>query len=222
MASGVQSNTYLPATTWTNIAAGPTSGRVQTVNISICNQAVLNGTIILATATTGTSTPSTSQYLEYLTPVNNNGGVYERTGFTLGNGQILLAYPSAAGMSAIVYGVEGTAATGSGVQVTALMSASTYTPLTPANATPASGRIRAVSVNFCNTSASVSATIRLALSTNNASSPGTADFLEYNITLPPLGTLERTGVIMSNGYYLYGWASTANVTVVSWGIDDLA
>jgi len=219
MSSGVQANLYLSATTWTNIAAGPSaSGRLQTLTVTVCNQASTTGQIYLGIATTGSSSASASQYLEYLTPINGNGGVYERTGIVLGYNQILLIYSVQGSMSVLCYGVEGTGTTSGGAQNYYLMSASTYYSMAT---TPSSGRIKALTVNFCNQSSSTASQVRLAISTSS-SSPSNTDFIEYNYSLPAYGTLERTGIVISSGYYVFAWANTATVSAYCWGVEDSA
>jgi hypothetical protein len=218
MASGVQSNQYLAAGTWTNIATGPsTSGRSQVLTIAACNLGGSSTTMSIAIATTGTSTPSAGQYIEYLAPLLANGDVFERTGIALYNGQILLAQAAAAGVSCLVYGVEGTSSGSSGLYGQLNLSASTWTQLVAA---PSSGRMKSVSVNLVNTTGSA-CTIRLAVSTA-PTGPSNTDYLEYGYTLPAYGMLERTGIVLSPSYGIGVWASAAGVNANAWGIEDIA
>lgn len=212
MATGVQSLTALSATTWTNVASGPASGKAQIISISLCNRGAA-GTVRLAVTTTGTSVPANTDYIEYNAYVSANG-VFERTGIVLGTGQILLAYASTANFSVLVYGIEDSAVAATGLLGRYSLAAATDTAIIT---TPAAGRFQTVTVNFCNTNNSA-VTIRLGLSTTPAALT-TANYLEYDLSLPAYGVLERTGIVVSNGYAIGARANTTGVSVVAWGVD---
>lgn len=75
-----------------------------------------------------------------------------------------------------------------------------------------------VSVSICNSNGS-SVTVRLAISTT--ATPGVNDYIEYGVTIPANATLERTGLVLSNGNYLVGYSSNASgVSAVAYGIEN--
>lgn len=93
------------------------------------------------------------------------------------------------------------------------LSATTYTTLYTC---PAS-TFAVVSVSFCNRNAS-SRTVRLAVAAA-AGTPDNAEFLEYDVSLLGNGVLERTGIVMSAGQVLTGYASATDISVVTMGIE---
>ena len=100
----------------------------------------------------------------------------------------------------------------SGVYGKADVSASTWTTLVPA---PTAGT-KVCTVNLVNrTAANVKVRIAIAASTTVAD----ADNIEYDVSLPANGVLERTGIVLdtSNGIQVY--ANAAGVSAVSFGID---
>jgi hypothetical protein len=104
MASGVYGKADLAATTWTEIAAAPTSG-VKVTSVSICNRGAGEVTIRLAIAA-DVSSVDDSSYIEYDVKVPGNG-VLERSGIVLSATNGLMAYASGTGISAVAYGVDG-------------------------------------------------------------------------------------------------------------------
>lgn len=94
-------------------------------------------------------------------------------------------------------------------------SASTYTT---AYTVPAS-TLTVCSISICNQNTS-SVTVRLSISTST--SPATADFIEYDLVLLPNTTIERTGLVLNNGYLLVAWASATNVSFVTYGYEEAA
>lgn len=71
-------------------------------------------------------------------------------------------------------------------------------------------------VSICNRNAS-SVTVRLAVSTS--ATPGNAEWIEYGTTIPANAVLERTGLVLDAGKYIVAYSSTANVSVVAYGIE---
>ena len=104
MASGVYGKADLAATTWTEIAAAPTSG-VKVTSVSICNRTAAEVTVRLAVSADAASV-NDSDYLEYdvIIPAN---GVLERSGIVLSASNGLMVYSSAADVSAVAYGIDG-------------------------------------------------------------------------------------------------------------------
>jgi len=216
MASGIQSKLALSAATYTTIASGPSSGYAQALTVSICNRGAA-GTIRLAVVNSGTTTPASTDWLEYDSNINANS-VLERTGIILNNGQTLVAYASTANFSVITYGLDDVVPNAqTGVQGKVLLSATTNTTIT---AGPAAGRMRTVTVNFCNVGTSAR-TIRLIVAAT-PTSPATSDYLEYDFSLPAKGVLERSGIVLNSGIGIGAYASGADVNVVCYGVDGEA
>jgi hypothetical protein len=101
----------LTAATNTTLYTNATTYAVCTVNILNRNTTAL--TIRLGLTSTGTSggftggggTPGLAEWLEFDTVIPANG-VLERTGLVVGATQNLVAYASATGVTAMVYGIE--------------------------------------------------------------------------------------------------------------------
>jgi hypothetical protein len=87
------------ATTWTQVSAGPTSGRYQTVTLSICNPNTAL-TLVRVCISTAYNSPNASDYIEY-DSILPGGAVLERSGIVLGNGQQLGVYVSTSGISVV-------------------------------------------------------------------------------------------------------------------------
>ena len=68
--------------------------------------------------------------------------------------------------------------------------------------------------------ATTAATVRVALAA--AGSPTSAEWIEYDTTIPGLGVLERTGVSLQAGKSVVVYASTANLSVSVYGIEQPA
>lgn len=216
MASGIQTKLALAATTYTTIAAGPASGYAQALSVSLCNRGSA-ASVRLAIVNSGTTTPSSTDWLEYDSTINANS-VLERTGIILNNGQTLVAYASTANFSCVTYGLDDVVPNAnSGVQGKIALSATTNTTITSG---PASGRMRTVTVNFCNSS-STARTVRLYVSTT-PTSPAAGDYLEYDFSLAAYGVLERTGIVLDAGMGVGAYASGAGINVVCYGVDGEA
>ncbi len=102
MASGTLGQAALAAATNTTVytaAATPT-----TFNVSMVNTTGYPIAVNLAIA--ATSTPATSEYLEYQTVIPPNS-VLERGGLVATTGKLVVAYATTAGITVNVYGYEG-------------------------------------------------------------------------------------------------------------------
>jgi hypothetical protein len=105
MATGRQATTQLTAAniaTLTTIYTVPT-GYYGIYNKSFTNTAATSVTIRLALATT--TSPSASEYIEYLTTITGYG-VFERTGVAVGSTQNIIASTSGSAVNVNVYGIE--------------------------------------------------------------------------------------------------------------------
>ena len=102
MATGRLGAADLAATTNTTIYTVPAS-KVGSCSVSLCNRNSAAVTVRLALASTGT--PGNAEWIEYDTIVPANG-VLERTGIVLAAAQRIVAYASAAGVSALAWGYE--------------------------------------------------------------------------------------------------------------------
>lgn len=93
-------------------------------------------------------------------------------------------------------------------------SATTYTEVYR----PPSGKTGTFSVSVCNRGATQAA-IRVALAVN-AAAPTNGEFIEYDTTLTANESMQITGIVLGNSHALSGYASTADVSFVAWGIEE--
>ena len=79
--------------------------------------------------------------------------------------------------------------------------------------------LAAFSVNVCNRGAS-SAAIRIALASSDT--PTDAEWIEYDVKVAANGVLERTGIMLEAGKKLVAYSNSASVSVVAYGIEEMA
>lgn len=104
MASGVYAKVDVSsASTWTTVVAPPAAG-VKVATVTLCNRTGSNLSVRLALAATTSVTDS--DVIEYDTTIPANG-VLERTGIVLDTNNGLQVYASAAGLTAVAYGIDG-------------------------------------------------------------------------------------------------------------------
>jgi hypothetical protein len=84
------------------------------------------------------------------------------------------------------------------------------------NTAIATGKSAVITISMCNQNAT-NVTVRLAITANTA--PGQHEFLEYEVPLNNYGVLERTGIVMTTGLNLVARSSSANVSVLAYGIE---
>tara|TARA_B100001057_G_C22768806_1_gene918736 strand:- start:800 stop:1120 length:321 start_codon:yes stop_codon:yes gene_type:complete len=102
MASGRLGTANVTAATNTSVYTCP-ADTFTVATVSICNRG--NQAITVQMAVADSSTPNSSEYIEYETEVLSHG-VLERTGVVMSAGQILVVYASSANVSAVVMGIE--------------------------------------------------------------------------------------------------------------------
>ena len=73
-----------------------------------------------------------------------------------------------------------------------------------------------VNVSVCNRNATA-VTVRLALSAS--ANPGTAEWIEYGVTIPANSVLERTGLVLAATQLLVVYSSATGVNAVAYGIE---
>ena len=78
-----------------------------------------------------------------------------------------------------------------------------------------SGEIKVCTVNICNRTSS-SVQIRLALA--GSTSVAIADMIEYNVSLPANGVLERTGIVVDATNGIQVWASGTGISAAAYGL----
>lgn len=103
----------------------------------------------------------------------------------------------------------------SGILGTADLAAGVYTTVY----TVPAATFAVASVSIINRS-NTALTIRLAIS--NTSTPGNAEFIEYDSTIAPKGILERTGIVVQAGKLLIVYSSAVNCNAVVFGIETAA
>lgn len=74
-----------------------------------------------------------------------------------------------------------------------------------------------LSVSVTNRGASA-ATVRIALSASGT--PTTAEFIEFNASVPPAGVIERTGIALQAGKNVVVHCSTADTAVSVYGLES--
>ena len=86
--------------------------------------------------------------------------------------------------------------------------------------TVATGNMSTVSINLVNTSSTVTAKIRIGITTSG--SLAAADYIEYDTSLTPNGVLERTGIVLGASDIVYVRSDVANVTARVYGFEEAA
>ncbi|TXH54036.1 MAG: hypothetical protein E6Q97_11780 [Desulfurellales bacterium] len=103
MSNGRLGAVDLAATTNTTVYAGPASGKVGTVTVSLCNRNSTPVRIRLALATS--SSPGAAEWVWYDKLIPGNESI-ERTGIAVDNGKQVVAYSDVANVSVVAYGFE--------------------------------------------------------------------------------------------------------------------
>jgi len=101
----------------------------------------------------------------------------------------------------------------SGVYGKSDLTATTWTEIV---APPTSG-VKVTTLNLVNRS-DANRKVRVALSADTTVTD--EEYIEYNVTIPANGVLERTGIVCSANNGLYVYADGASVTAVAYGMDS--
>lgn len=104
----------------------------------------------------------------------------------------------------------------SGILGQANLSATTVTDIY----TVPTAKLATVNIMVCNRNASA-VVVRLALSTTSVTQ-ATNEFIEYGVTIPAYGVLERTGIMLQAAKIVTAYSDTANVTVIVDGFEEAA
>tara|TARA_B100001113_G_C21038452_1_gene591224 strand:+ start:286 stop:606 length:321 start_codon:yes stop_codon:yes gene_type:complete len=75
-----------------------------------------------------------------------------------------------------------------------------------------------VNVSVLNRSASATADVRIALA--SGASPSNGEYIEYDITVPPKGIIERTGLALQAGKVVVVYSSTNDTSVTVTGLEQ--
>tara|TARA_B100000965_G_C19087827_1_gene539226 strand:- start:229 stop:549 length:321 start_codon:yes stop_codon:yes gene_type:complete len=75
-----------------------------------------------------------------------------------------------------------------------------------------------VNISVVNRSGSAASAVRLALSTTG--SPGNAEWIEYDVSVPKNGVLERTAISLNAGKNIVAYSAGADVSVSVYGIEQ--
>ena len=73
-----------------------------------------------------------------------------------------------------------------------------------------------VNINLCNRGAT-SVVVRIAVAA--AATPALGEYIEYGVTIPANGVIERTGVLMSPTNQLVVYASAINISATIFGVE---
>lgn len=81
------------------------------------------------------------------------------------------------------------------------------------------GKTASLILSLCNRSAS-NALVSVALSSNGATAPSLADYIEFESSLGSKSVLERTGIVLGLGQILFVRSSVAGVSAVVYGFEE--
>ena len=104
----------------------------------------------------------------------------------------------------------------SGILGQAAPSASTDTTV---YTVPAS-TLSVVNINVLNRSGANPVDVRIALATGN--SPANSEYIEYDVTVPAKGVVERTGIALNAGKIVVVYCSTSDTSVSVYGLEQAA
>ena len=96
----------------------------------------------------------------------------------------------------------------------ASLSATTYTTLYQVPL----GKTTVCTVSLCNTT-SAAVTVRIALAAASGT-PAGGEFIEYDVSLPANGVLERGGIVLDAEKYITVYASASGINANAWGYEE--
>lgn len=96
------------------------------------------------------------------------------------------------------------------------LAATTNTTVYQVPASPTS-LVAATSVNFCNRN---STGVRVRLAICDTTTPGADEYFEYERSIGPYESFERTGLPTQAGKYYVAYASAANVSAQVYGFEE--
>jgi hypothetical protein len=73
-----------------------------------------------------------------------------------------------------------------------------------------------VTINICNATTSP-ALVKVGLSVSGSTSIGSTDTIEYNLSIAPGHSVERTGLALANGDQVRAYSDITGVVIVTWG-----
>lgn len=80
-----------------------------------------------------------------------------------------------------------------------------------------SGKTASLSISVCNRGVTA-VSVRIALSATGTPSAG--EWIEYDVSIPATGVLERSGIVLDTGKLVVAYSSAANVSVVVYGVEE--
>jgi hypothetical protein len=80
------------------------------------------------------------------------------------------------------------------------------------------GKTSSCTISACNKSTSDTSKVRISLTA--ASSPEANSYIEYEAAIPPTGVLERSAVVLAASQNIIVRASSSDVAVVIFGIEE--
>lgn len=103
-----------------------------------------------------------------------------------------------------------------GINSRVALSATTNTTVAT---TPTSGKAQILTFSLSNRSSSTG-TFNLAVVNNGTTTPSAGDYIDYGTAITARGVYERTGIVLQNGQTLVCYASIANQSAVTYGLED--
>ena len=81
-----------------------------------------------------------------------------------------------------------------------------------------SNKVATFTINVCNRDLANTVLVNLAICATGT--PANAEYIEYNVPIPPNSVLERTGLVASANKIVVAYATTANTSVNVYGYEE--